>query len=420
VQVLVSMLLGNAAVAIALALIALVAMRLGRPAVAHVLWLLVIVKLLTPPLWRVEVIADDARLDAREAVIVIEAGTADGTTSPEFTHTTAATVAESPVTRVTPRQTPPAAHAVPVSPLFSPAPRVTTLCVPCLLAGVWTVGSFAWATITLIRIARFRRLLRASRPAAGDLSDEVAGVAARIGVRRVPELRLVDAAISPMLFFLGRRVQLVLPERLIEQMSRGQREGVIAHELAHLRRGDHWVRLLEMVATAILWWHPLLWLARRGLREAEEQCCDAWVVALLPDARRRYADALVDTLELVAARGLTLPAGATGLGRIAHLQRRLTMILTMNAPKSLSASGKLALALLALALLPMLPVRGQAKPPASPPGEASEHASSTAAPATRPAPVAHDDAYKAVEALLEAAAQDSDAGVQNAANAAIA
>jgi hypothetical protein len=53
-----SLLLGNTSVAIVIALLAVVAVRLNRPAAAHVLWLLVIVKLLTPPIVRVEVGTD--------------------------------------------------------------------------------------------------------------------------------------------------------------------------------------------------------------------------------------------------------------------------------------------------------------------------------------------------------------------------
>ena len=39
------------------------------------------------------------------------------------------------------------------------------------------------------------------------------------------------------------------------------RRAVLAHELAHLRRRDHWVRRLEMVAAVFHWWNPLFWLA---------------------------------------------------------------------------------------------------------------------------------------------------------------
>src|SRR5688500_18317276 len=59
-QWLLSTMIGNAAVAAGLAVAALVAMKLRRPAAAHVWWLLVIVKLLTPPVWQVEVMAAEA------------------------------------------------------------------------------------------------------------------------------------------------------------------------------------------------------------------------------------------------------------------------------------------------------------------------------------------------------------------------
>src|SRR5687768_2648610 len=66
-QTLVALLVGNTAVALALALVAWGCGRWGRPALAHVVWVLVIVKLLTPPVWRVEVIEER---DAEPAPLV--------------------------------------------------------------------------------------------------------------------------------------------------------------------------------------------------------------------------------------------------------------------------------------------------------------------------------------------------------------
>ena len=67
---------------------------------------------------------------------------------------------------------------------------------------------------------------------------------------------------------------------------------LLLHELAHLKRRDHWVRWLELVVAGLYWWHPVVWWARRALREAEEQCCDAWVVWAMPDRSRTYASCL--------------------------------------------------------------------------------------------------------------------------------
>jgi HEAT repeat protein len=218
-----------------------------------------------------------------------------------------------------------------------------------------------------------------------------------MGMKRVPQTLVVPGIVSPMVFSLGRTL-VVLPACVVQGLSAPQRRAIVMHELAHLRRGDHWVRWFEVAGTCALWWHPLLWLARWGLHEAEEQCCDAWVVTALPaEGRRDYADALVDVLEMTC--GMPLPVGASGLGRMKHLTRRLTMILDRTPDKSMSLTGKMAVLLLA-ALLPLAPVRGDA------PGKAAQ---------TTPASAAVDDSTrKAIESLLETA-QDHNEQVRQAA-----
>src|SRR5437764_925676 len=131
----------------------------------------------------------------------------------------------------------------------------------------------------------------------------------------IPVPRLVPGRVPPMLWTGLGRPQLLLPAGLLGALDPGQRATLLAHELAHLRRRDHWVRRLEFVALGLYWWHPAAWLACRELREAEEQCCDAWVVAALPGAARRYATALVETLDFLAAAPAAPPL-ASGLGRV--------------------------------------------------------------------------------------------------------
>ena len=91
-----------------------------------------------------------------------------------------------------------------------------------------------------------------------------------------------------------------------------QRATLLAHELAHLRRRDHWVRCLELLVTGLYWWLPVVWMARHALREAEEQCCDAWVVWAFPDAARSYAETLLDTLDFLHRSHQTEPLLASG------------------------------------------------------------------------------------------------------------
>lgn len=161
---------------------------------------------------------------------------------------------------------------------------------------------------------------------------------------------------------------MLFPSRLLEQVSAAQRDTLILHELAHVARRDHWVRLLELVASGLYWWLPVVWLARRGLHAAEEECCDARVLRALPDSGRDYALALVQTLTFLSPARRPLPATASGVGPVSQIKRRLTMILCHTPSHTLSRLGGAFVLALALLVLPCAPslAQPQKEPPPSP------------------------------------------------------
>src|SRR5262249_32942770 len=197
--------------------------------------------------------------------------------------------------------------------------------------------------------------------------QEAEALAARLGLARCPRVCLVPGAVSPMLWALGGAARLLLPAELLPRLGAEQRATLLTHELAHLKRRDHWVRVLELVVLGLYWWFPLVWWARRELREAEEECCDAWVVWALPDSPRAYATALVETLEFLSGARPALPPAARRIGPLPLLRRRLTMIMRGTAPRSLTGAGFLALCGLGVVLLPLVPTWAQSPPRAEPP-----------------------------------------------------
>ena len=114
---------------------------------------------------------------------------------------------------------------------------------------------------------------------------------------------------------------------MLQRLDPAAADALLSHELAHYLRRDHWVRLFELLVTGLFWWHPVVWIARRRIEVAEEHCCDAWAVSQCPDQPRRYAEALLDTIDFLAER--PAPAGplASGLGEAPFLRQRLRLIM---------------------------------------------------------------------------------------------
>jgi beta-lactamase regulating signal transducer with metallopeptidase domain len=349
--------LWNAAAAAVLALAAAAAARLfRRPALTHTLWLLVLLKLVTPPL-----VPFSLTLPAAE----------DRSASP----------AEEPAAPAPDDADPPAAdvtgEADDALPVTLPEPDAPAAVAPPVdwgrwAAFAWLIGSALWAAWVAWHVVRFRRVLRLAGRAPGGLRQEAEALAGRLGLRRCPDVWLVPGAVSPMVWALGRRPCLLFPTGLMDRLDAGGRAALLAHELAHVRRRDHWVRLLEVMATGLYWWHPVLWWARRELHEAEEQCCDAWAVWALGGAARPYALALLQAVAFVSQVRLPLPLGASGVGQVSHLKRRLTMVMQGKTSRSLSWAGLGAVCGLGLLLLPLFPALGQQPPARVPPAVAAD------------------------------------------------
>ena len=222
-------------------------------------------------------------------------------------------------------------------------------------------GAVAWWVLAALRIIRFNRLMNEIDPAPEEWQTRTAELAGRLGLGKAPCLYLVPGRVPPMLWAIGSRPRLLVPSELWPATSLDQRTSLLLHELAHLKRRDHWVRWLELIVGGLYWWHPAVWWGRRLLREAEEQCCDAWVVWAMPKGAKTYATALLAALEFVSgARTAPAASSATsGNGHVSCLKRRLKMIVRAQTPKGLSWAGRLAVVAAAVFLLPLAPSWGQ-------------------------------------------------------------
>ncbi len=197
--------------------------------------------------------------------------------------------------------------------------------IPWLLLGAWALGSLVVLVRQLGRTIWYHRRVRATSQAPDDLVRVVQSVAERLDIP-APEVRVLEGLPTPVVWCLGRPVLLWPGVDGREAETHGLRS-IVAHELAHLRRKDHWAAWLEMAASVVWWWNPLFTIVRRQRRRYAELSCDAWAISLNPEHRRDYAEALIDVVQRMSTKPLVAPALGASDAEFRDVERRLRMIL---------------------------------------------------------------------------------------------
>jgi len=386
------LLLTNAAAAGLIALFAWAASRtVRRQALVHGLWLLALARLVMPPIAPLPLVPawpDLALVSSplSPTVVAIPPASGDGSpavAAPRLDHGATVPLLSRPVAG---RQAAPTPATRPVAPPPPTGPRLGWRSAAWLALAA---GALAIALLTAWRFTRFGRLLACAESAPPALAERAARLAARLGLSRVPPVLLVPARIPPMLWPHRGGPRLLLPAGLLPDLDTDELDTLLAHELAHVRRRDHWVRLVEIAATALFWWYPVTWWARRALRRAEERCCDEWVLRLLPRSAEAYANGLLKSLTFVAHRTGALPSLASGAGPVEDIEARLKEILMTRPVPRLAAPLRLTLAAAAALGLVVFPTHAQSsatKDEPAPPAPVAATPATAKAPAATPAP----------------------------------
>ncbi len=356
--------LSNAAVAaILFPLVLLITARSRRPAWIHTLWVVVLLKLVTPPLIWLPVPLEFEVALSPEAPL--SSPTAAAMKTLELLPVSAVT--EAPIE---------SSHVVTDVSVDSPSiaakavlPEATSniAAAPQRLRShgwqihhwttwltlVWALGTVIFLLRTAIGVLKHRSWLLQAAPATERVIHLVKDVSDRIGLRRPPTVHVVPQVVTPMVYAFGRRAKVIFPGPLLKEVDDRQLSTLLTHELAHLRRGDQWVRLLEFVVSAIFWWHPIVPLVKRRIHEAEEQACDAWVMATMPGDTKCYASAMLKTIEFLSEARPQTFALATGMGDVPFLMRRMQQISSATTPHLSTHSGRITVFVLAALLLPL-------------------------------------------------------------------
>jgi len=228
----------------------------------------------------------------------------------------------------------------------------------CVMA--WLLGVFmlsVWHLGGWLIVQRLKRFGTTS--ASKELTACVARLSRQIGLNRsvsVLQSRLVDV---PIVIGWLRPVVLV-PASIITGLPPAQLDAMLAHELAHIRRHDYLVNLLQTVAETLLFFHPGVWWISRRIRIEREYCCDDVAVAV-GGSKVDYAETLTALEERRAAPGfaVALTSGQRNWIALARVRRVLGLSDHESCRWRNSSAGSLAALVLVSTLIGYVALAGE-------------------------------------------------------------
>ena len=211
---------------------------------------------------------------------------------------------------------------------------------PLWILRVWLAGVLIFAVRMTWGYRQVSALRRRGRPAGKDLCAVILKLAGRMGIERPIRILMSQAADGPSVIGCLRPA-ILIPAATLSGLTPEQLEAVLAHELAHIRRYDYLVNLLQMAVETLLFYHPAVWWVSKRIRHERELCCD-------DSAVQTCGNPLVYARALAGLEKLRRPTPAMAMNaRGAPLLYRIQRLAGVPAPGRRLASWPIVLMLVA-------------------------------------------------------------------------
>src|SRR5712692_423518 len=189
------------------------------------------------------------------------------------------------------------------------------------LLALWFLGVLLLSLRFAGGLVTAQRLKRVETSAIVQLwQEKLFALCIRLRVSR--PVRLCESTLVEVPTVIGwLRPVILIPISAVTGLSAEQLEALLAHELAHIRRCDYLVNLLQTTIETLLFYHPAVWWVSRQVRQEREHCCDDLAVAACGDVLT-YARALA-SLEQLRVIAPQLAVAASGGALLVRIQRLL-------------------------------------------------------------------------------------------------
>ena len=212
---------------------------------------------------------------------------------------------------------------------------------------IWLLGVFAFSIWHLGGYAQLQRLRKKMvKQVDASLNNKLKILSQKLGVRQT--VQLLESALVQIPTVVGwMKPVILLPASALTGLSTEQLEAILAHELAHIKRYDYLVNMLQTIVEILGFYHPAVWWISHKIRTERENCCDDIAVSISGN-KINYAKALTLMEEIRGRRNFAV--AATGGNLFSRIRRLLVKDSSENNSFSWLPALTVILLLIALAI----------------------------------------------------------------------
>ena len=160
---------------------------------------------------------------------------------------------------------------------------------------IWAIGAILILLLQLKRIYRLNKKLKFCKELnSREMLDILEANKRRLNIEIQVKILLCDTVKSPATHGFYKPC-ILMPTSFAISKDYSQQNMILLHELCHIKRGDIFVKYVWMLAKALYWFNPLVWIACKRAGDSIELCCDQKVIMILGCKKRfDYGQALID------------------------------------------------------------------------------------------------------------------------------
>jgi len=165
-----------------------------------------------------------------------------------------------------------------------------------VLVNAWVIGTMLFLMRFLGGFIYLKKIVAQSEIGSDRLTTTLKRINKKYRINRILSVKESKSITTPMVIGYIKPI-ILFPMGLVTQLSVSEIEAILAHELAHIKRHDYLLNIIQIITESVFYYHPALWYISSRIRYERENCCDDMAIKMT-NSSMSYAKTLIKLQEL--------------------------------------------------------------------------------------------------------------------------